>query len=137
LASHGKFSSDPKETGILAWDQVLDLPTLRQLIDEQAKRQRSIELLVLSACETAKGDQRSVLGLAGVAAQAGARSTIASLWLVNEESTVALMDEFYFQMSQGLSKAEALRQAKLNLIHNPEFSHPFFWGSFQLIGSWL
>lgn len=137
LASHGKFSSDPKETGILAWDQVLDLPTLRQLIDEQAKRQRSIELLVLSACETAKGDQRSVLGLAGVAAQAGARSTIASLWLVNEESTVALMDEFYFQMIQGLSKAEALRQAKLNLIHNPEFSHPFFWGSFQLIGSWL
>jgi CHAT domain-containing protein len=137
LASHGKFSSNPKETGILAWDQPLDLFTLRQLVDEQAKRQRSIELLVLSACETAKGDQRSILGLAGVAAQAGARSTIASFWLVNDESTTALMDEFYFGLSQGLSKAEALRQAKLSLIQTPEFSHPFYWGSFQLIGSWL
>jgi CHAT domain-containing protein len=137
LASHGKFSSNPNETGILAWNRTLDLPTLRQLIDTQSKRQRSIELLVLSACETAKGDQRSVLGLAGVAAQAGARSTIASLWLVNEDSTVALMDEFYFGLSQGLSKAEALRQAKLSLINNSEFRHPFYWGSFQLIGSWL
>lgn len=136
LASHGKFSSNPRENGIFAWDKQLDMYTLRQLIDRQSKQRNSIELLVLSACETAKGDQRSVLGLAGVAAQAGARSTVASLWLVNEESTVALMSEFYQGLKNGLSKAEALRQAKLTLINSSDFNHPFFWGSFQLIGSW-
>jgi CHAT domain-containing protein len=95
------------------------------------------QLLVLSACESAKGDQRSILGLAGVAAQAGARSTIASLWLVDESSTATLMELFYSGLSAGLPKAEALRLAKLGLMDSPEFSHPFFWGSFILIGSWL
>jgi CHAT domain-containing protein len=136
LSSHGIFSSDPRKTGIFAWNRQLDLPTLRQLIERQGQ-QRSIELLVLSACETAKGDARSLLGLAGVAAQAGARSTIASRWLVNEESTIILMDAFYRHLKHGLPKAEALRQAKLQLIRSAEFNHPFFWGSFTLIGSWL
>jgi CHAT domain-containing protein len=136
LSSHGTFSSDPKKTGIFAWNRQLDLPTLRQLIEQQGQ-QRSLELLVLSACETAKGDERSILGLAGVAAQSGARSTIASRWLVSEQSTVMLMDAFYRNLKQGLSKAEALRQAKLELIHSADFNHPFFWGSFTLIGSWL
>ncbi|NJR71268.1 MAG: CHAT domain-containing protein, partial [Synechococcales cyanobacterium CRU_2_2] len=132
LSSHGTFSSDPKKTGIFAWNRQLDLPTLRQLVEQQGQ-QRSIELLVLSACETAKGDERSILGLAGVAAQAGARSTIASRWLVNEQSTITLMDAFYYGLKQGLSKAEALRQAKLQLIHSADFNHPFSGAVLRLL----
>jgi CHAT domain-containing protein len=137
LSTHGTFSSDPKLTGLLAWDRKLDLTELRKLIEQQSQQKHSIELLVLSACETAEGDQRSVLGLAGVAAQAGARSTIASLWLVDESSTAALMEMFYSGLRAGLPKSEALRQAKLGLMDSEQFQHPFFWGSFILIGSWL
>jgi CHAT domain-containing protein len=137
LSTHGTFSSDPKSTGLLAWDRKLDLTELHKLIEQQSQQKHSIELLVLSACETAEGDQRSVLGLAGVAAQAGARSTIASLWLVDESSTAALMEMFYSGLRAGLPKAESLRQAKLALMDSEQFQHPFFWGSFILIGSWL
>jgi CHAT domain-containing protein len=94
-------------------------------------------LLVLSACQTAKGDKRSALGIAGVAVQAGARSTLASLWLVEAKSTAQLMGEFYQGLSHGMSKAEALRQAQLNLLSQPKFQHPYFWSPFVLVGSWL
>jgi CHAT domain-containing protein len=137
FSTHGRFSSNPTETGILAWDKPIKMRDLRRIIETQNARDRSIELLVLSACESAKGDGRSILGLAGVAAQAGARSTIASLWLVDESSTVVLMDEFYRRLSGGMSKAEALRQAKLVLMESEDFKHPFFWGSFVLVGGWL
>ena len=96
-----------------------------------------IELLVLSACQTAKGDKRSALGIAGIATQAGARSTVASLWLVEEASTAQLMGKFYQGLKNGLSKAEALRQAQLALLANPEYAHPYYWSSFILVGSWL
>jgi CHAT domain-containing protein len=135
LSTHGTFSSDPAATGLLTWDQKLGTTELRQIIEQN--RQSPIELLVLSACESAKGDQRSILGLAGVAAQAGARSTIASLWLVDESSTTIMMNQFYSGLKSGLPKAAALRQAKLALMDSPDFNHPFFWGSFILIGSWL
>jgi CHAT domain-containing protein len=97
----------------------------------------SLELLVLSACQTAKGDRRSALGIAGVAAQAGARSTIATLWLVDAASTAQLMGEFYSGLKNGLTKAEALRQAQLILLSNPKSRHPYYWSSFILVGGWL
>jgi CHAT domain-containing protein len=62
---------------------------------------------------------------------------VASRWLVNDQSTALLMDKFYLGLKDGLPKAEALRQAKLQLIESEDFHHPFFWGSFTLIGSWL
>jgi CHAT domain-containing protein len=135
LSTHGIFSSDPAATGLLTWDEKLGMTELHNMIEQN--RGNPIELLVLSACESAKGDQRSILGLAGVAAQAGARSTLASLWLVDESSTTIIMDQFYHGLKSGLSKVEALRQAKLTLMDSPDFNHPFFWGSFILIGSWL
>jgi CHAT domain-containing protein len=135
LSTHGIYSSDPSATGLLTWDQKLGMTELRHILEQN--RQSPIELLVLSACESAKGDQRSILGLAGVAAQAGARSTLASLWLVDESSTTIIMNQFYSGLRAGLPKAAALRQAKLALMDSPDFNHPFFWGSFILIGSWL
>ncbi len=136
ITTHGQFSSDPEQTFILAWDRVINIRELNFLLRKQDAHS-AIELLVLSACQTAKGDRRSALGIAGIATQAGARSTLATLWLVDAESTAQLMGEFYSCLKKGVSKAEALRRAQLTLLSNPKYSHPFYWASFVLIGSWL
>jgi CHAT domain-containing protein len=138
ITTHGQFSSDPQQTVILAWDRAIDVRELNGLLRNRAQSESSsLELLVLSACQTAKGDRRSALGIAGVAAQAGARSTIATLWLVDAASTAQLMGEFYSGLKNGLTKAEALRQAQLILLSNPKSRHPYYWSSFILVGGWL
>jgi len=92
----------------------------------------------MSACQTAAGDNRATLGLAGFALRSGAKSTIASLWSVSDESTSIMMREFYHQLTElKVSKAEALRQAQLSLLEEPLYQHPYFWASFVLIGNWL
>lgn len=138
ITTHGQFSSDPEQTVILAWDRAINVRELNGLLRSKTQSEGdSLELLVLSACQTAKGDKRSALGIAGVAAQAGARSTVATLWLADAESTAQLMAEFYKHLKNGISKAEALRQAQLTLLSNPKWQHPFYWGPFILVGSWL
>ncbi|AHJ28604.1 TPR repeat protein [Nodularia spumigena CCY9414] len=135
VSTHAQFSSDPEQTFILAWDRPMNLWDLNVLLKRQ-NSQSSIDLLVLSACQTAKGDRRSALGIAGLAAQSGARSTIATLWLVNSDSTVQLISKFYEGLKNGLPKAEALRQAQLSLLSSPKYSHPYYWAAFVLVGAW-
>ena len=139
LATHGQFSSNAEDTFILTWDGQLNVNELGQLLqrrDEQ--RFGALELLVLSACQTAMGDDRALLGLAGLAVRSGARSTIATLWAVRDEATADLMAEFYQQLAQpGMSKAKALQQAQLYLLHQSEYQRPFFWAPFVLVGNWL
>ncbi len=139
LATHGQFSSKAEETFILTWDGRIDVKELSTLLtNRELTDSPAIELLVLSACQTAKGDNRAALGLAGVAVRSGARSTLASLWMVSDESTAEFMVQFYQQLLKpGVTKAEAVRQAQLQLLKQPEFNHPYFWASFILIGSWL
>lgn len=146
LATHGQFSSDPNETKIWAYDQALSLDDLDRLLRERTQRHpTSLELLVLSACETAKGDRRGDLGLAGVAIRAGTRSTLASLWQVNDQSTALFMKHFYRSLTLGNSRAAALRDAQLALLHNPDrdpdwypaYQNPYYWAAFILIGSWV
>ncbi len=141
LATHGQFSSDPNETFLLTWDGKITIDNFENLFE---KRRfgilQPIDLLVLSACQTASGDSRATLGLAGLSLSSGAKSTLASLWSVNDQSTADLMSEFYRQLSHrnpSLTKAEALRQAQLSLLHNPLYNHPYYWASFVLIGNWL
>lgn len=142
LATHGKFSSRAEETFILTWDgklKVTDLSGVLQTVD--LARERSLELLVLSACETAEGDPQSALGLAGIAVRSGARSTVATLWRVNDEASANLMERFYGELSQvgktGISKAEALRRAQLSILNNPKYGQqPFYWAAYVLIGNW-
>ena len=87
LATHGQFSSRAEDTFILTWDKRLDVNEISAILQLGSQaREVPIELLILSACETATGDERDALGLAGVAVQAGARSTIASLWNLDDES---------------------------------------------------
>jgi CHAT domain-containing protein len=142
IATHGQFSSDPEGTFILLWDRVLNVRELDNLLRPTNRLESEIvDLLVLSACETAAGDKRASLGLAGVAVRTGARSTLATLWQVNDESTAALMGLFYQKLSENpaIAKAEALRQAQLELWKNiaQDWQVPFFWASYVLVGNWL
>ena len=142
LATHGNFSSNPDQTFLLDWDSRIsanDIDTLFHVDDPS--RERAIELLVLSACETATGDKRAALGLAGIAIRADVRSTLATLWQVNDTSTAEFMIRFYQQLSSGrLTKAEALRNVQLAFLKNypdTDYNRPFHWAPFTLVGNWL
>ena len=139
LATHGQFSSNAEDTFILTWDDRLNVNELDTLLRSRDQTQsNAIELLVLSACQTAKGDKRAALGLAGVAVRAGARSTIASLWSIDDESSAVLMSQFYRELARTtVSKAEALRQAQLSVLENLQYQHPRYWAPFVLVGNWL
>jgi CHAT domain-containing protein len=138
LATHGQFSSQAKDTFILASDGPINVNQLDNLLRRQ-NRPEEIELLVLSACETAAGDNRAALGLAGVAVRAGARSTLASLWQIDDESTAIFVGEFYRRLATAkVTKAEALRQAQMTLLQKyPNYSRPGYWAPYVLVGNWL
>lgn len=147
LATHGQFGSTSDQTFILSGSEIEDdlKINVKQFDDLLRVGNRRgfqpIELLVLSACETAQGDNQAILGLAGVAVRAGAQSTIATLWGANDEATAELMGYFYQNLNQNqeISKAEALRDAQLTLLQDPDsqYSHPYYWAPFVLIGNWL
>jgi CHAT domain-containing protein len=140
LATHGKFSSNKNDTFILTWDERLDISSLTNILQAaQLNQPEPIELLVLSACETATGDRLAALGMAGMAVRSGVRSTVASLWQISDEATAIFMNRFYEVLSsQKSTKAEALRQAQLQVLRDPRFrGHPYFWAPYVLIGNWL
>jgi CHAT domain-containing protein len=139
LATHGKFSSKATETFILAYDKRIYVGELDTLLKSRGeKSSEPIELLVLSACETAAGDNRATLGLAGVAIKAGARSTLASLWNINDDSTAFFISEFYSQLTTGkTTKSEALRQAQIKMLKSDNYNRPAQWAPYVLVGNWL
>ncbi|MCT7971143.1 CHAT domain-containing protein [Laspinema olomoucense] len=131
LATHGKFSSNFEETFLLTWDEQINIRELEQILTING---RPVELLILSACETAVGDEKATLGLAGIANRSGAKFVIASMSEIQDEATQILMTQFYQNLIiSGLSISESLHLAQLYLINHPQFSHPFFWSGFVLI----
>ncbi len=138
LATHGQFSSKPEDTFILTWDGRLDLNQLNSLLQNRnIQSGKIIDLLVLSACQTASGDSRATLGLAGVAIRARTRSTIASLWSVNDEATQLLMTNLYQNLvTKKLGKAESLGLAQRSLLRNSQYRSPYYWAPFVLVGNW-
>ena len=152
IATHGQFSSNLEETAIFAWDKPINVKDFDQLLQSEnlQRAAKSVDLLILSACETALGDERAALGLAGVAVRAGVRSVLGSLWRVDDASTAELMKQFYEQLQpkvQGqqsqsleLRKAEALREVQIKFIKGeiqPEYQQPYYWSPFILVGNWL
>ncbi|MEQ8999069.1 MAG: CHAT domain-containing protein [Coleofasciculus sp. B1-GNL1-01] len=141
FATHGQFSSNPNETFILAWDKRIQVNELSHYLKSREESLPDpIELLVLSACQTANGDNRATLGLAGIAVRAGARSTIATLWEVNDQSTTAFIQLLYQQLTNStepMSKAEAIQQVQKAFLTNANYKHPYYWAPFVLIGNWL
>ena len=166
LGTHAEFNAgELSDSYIQFYDDKLKIPQLQQLSDELGWNTDAspVELLVLSACETALGNEDAELGFAGLAVQAGVKSALASLWYVSDLGTLALMGEFYDRLETSLVKAEALRQTQLAMLQgdvevdngqitlsngeklslpedfpdgNLSLSHPYFWSSFTLIGNW-
>ncbi len=159
LATHGEFQpGKPDNSYIQLWDSKLRLNQLRDL----RLNNPPVELMVLSACRTALGNEEAELGFAGLANQAGVKTAVGSLWYVSDLGTLALMTNFYEQLRNTPIKAEALRQAQLAMIrgevkledgkmvsnrrsvdlppelmetNNPNLSHPYYWSSFTMIGN--
>ncbi|WP_354635439.1 CHAT domain-containing protein [Planktothricoides raciborskii] len=159
LATHGEFEpGDISHSYIQLWDQKLRLNDIRQL----GFQDPAVELLVLSACQTAVGNEQAELGFAGMAVKAGVKTALASLWYVSDEGTFGLMTEFYKALETAPIKAEAIRQAQLSMINgnvevvdgqlrgsrgsyplpealqnveNQKLTHPYYWSAFTLIGS--
>lgn len=134
LATHGTFvSGQPEDSFILLGDG--DRITFRDL---ESWSLNNIDLIVLSACQTALGGEmgngREILGFGYQMQQAGAKTAIASLWSVDDGGTQALMDAFYESLKTGVGKTEALQQAQLALIDS-DYNHPYYWASFILIGN--
>ncbi len=134
FATHGKFEPNSNLSFLLTYDKKMNLNQLEQLI--KLNNDQPIELLILSACETAVGDTQAALGLAGIAIKAGARSAIASLWQVSETSTSKLMTAFYKQICNNIYISKALSFAKAQRTLMTQYKHPYYWAGFLLIGNW-
>ncbi len=149
ITTHGSFSSDPEKTYLLAFAKDSNQKAVGTLLRagdfssslkvRGSSDTRPIKLLVLSACETAQGDSRATLGLAGFAIRSGANSTLSTLWRVGYESTQVLMESFYknLRSSSNITKSEALHLAQKELADNIEFQDPYNWAGYILIGNWL
>jgi CHAT domain-containing protein len=137
LATHASFNGRSDRAFIVANGEVILLSELRQILSANRTRGDELDLLVLSACETAVGDDEASMGLAGAAVQAGAKSAIASLWPVNDIGTAELMKTFYRLYREGRSKSQALREAQLALIDGGGMNaSPGIWAAFTLLGAW-
>ncbi|MGK7905234.1 MAG: CHAT domain-containing protein [Hormoscilla sp.] len=162
LATHAEFRpGTPRNSYIQLWsDRKLHLDQMEQLGWDKLQ----VDLVVLSACQTALGNEEAEFGFAGFAVKAGVKSVLASLWYVSDEGTLGLMTEFYGQLKNAPIKAEALRQAQMAMIagrirlegdrlylpavaegislpptlrgiQQTSLSHPYFWSAFTMIGN--
>jgi CHAT domain-containing protein len=138
IATHGRIEADVRKSFLLTHDARLTMDDLDRLIGLKKHSRTPVELLTLSACETALGDDRSALGLAGIAVKAGARSAVATLWSISDDATTVLMLEFFRQLRTGTtSRALALQRAQRHTLADSRFAHPGYWAPFLLIGGWL
>ncbi|WP_326537688.1 CHAT domain-containing protein [Pseudorhodoferax sp.] len=144
IASHGVFGDSADTTFIMTYDELLTLDGLQALLaGAGARSSRPIELITLSACQTAEGDDRAPLGMSGTALKARARSALGTLWPVADNAAQRLMSNFYRQLAargqaggSASAKIEMLRAAQLDLLDQPQFRHPFYWAPFVLVGDW-
>lgn len=139
IASHGLFTGNASTSYIMAYDDVITMNGLRDVLATADLKSHPLEILSLSACETAEGDERSPLGIAGVAIRARAKAVVGTLWPVDDTAARLLMERFYAELVRpdgARSKAEAMREAQLMLLHKDEYRHPFFWAPFTVIGNW-
>ena len=137
VASHATFTGASETSFVLTHDGPLNMTTLYDVV-AQSRFREPLELLTLSACETATGDDRAALGLSGVAIRAGARSALGTLWTVSDEASQTVLTDFYHELAKGdVSKAQALQRAQRKTLADPRLRHPFYWSPYVLISNWL
>jgi CHAT domain-containing protein len=117
---------DSKEDGILQTGEIMRLKL-------------NADIVTLSACSTGLGklmNGEGVLGLTRAFFYAGTRNVVVTLWNVNDSATATLMESFYLNLQRGLPKSEALRRAKLSLLHSSDalWHHPYFRAAFVIQG---
>lgn len=137
IATHARFGANPEDAFLITGQgEKLTFGEMDRLIRSSTGiENKPIELLALTACETAIGDDRAALGVGGVAVRAGAKSAIASLWSIGDESTAKLSTAFYQGLvDENLSKAKALQQAQITLIEDHQ--HPAVWSPLIVVGNW-
>ena len=135
LATHGCFQQGGCQKLGMEENTLLFADSQFNIRDAALLGLQNTRLLTLSACQTAmqaNSNGEEISGVAYVFERAGARAVIASLWNVSDSSTKVLMVQFYQNINKGMSKNEALQQAKLSLIKDN--FHPFYWSPFILIG---
>lgn len=138
VASHTEVGNNAEKSFLLAYDEKISMDRLAQMVGLLQERNQPLELLTLSACETAVGDDRAALGLSGIAVKTGARSALASLWVAEEQVVPELVKEFYRQLQDPtVSKAIALQRAQQKILSQRGTSHPSFWSAFLLINNWM
>ncbi|MHB8766098.1 MAG: CHAT domain-containing protein, partial [Deferrisomatales bacterium] len=138
IASHGQFGGAAGSNFLLAFDEKFTMERLGQYVGLFRFRDEPLDLLTLSACETAAGDDRAALGLAGVAVRAGARSALATLWHVSDPASYELVVEFYRQLqTPTVSRAAALQAAQRQLLADVRYEHPGYWAPVLMINNWL
>ncbi|MEQ8955404.1 MAG: CHAT domain-containing protein, partial [Gammaproteobacteria bacterium] len=138
IASHGVFGRTADESFVMTHDRILSMNDLEALLYSEKFKDYPVELMILSACQTAEGDDRAPLGISGIALRARVRSALGSLWSISDAGTVEFMRHFYTKLNRPeLSKARALQEAQLELLDSDDYAHPFFWSPFILIGNWL
>jgi len=138
FATHGMFGGTGDDAFLLTYDGKLTIDDLEKFIGLNPFRKNKLELLSLSACQTAVGDDRAGLGLAGVAVKSGAKSVMASLWFINDEAASLVTREFYYRLMKSQKQsATVLQEVQKELIALPRFRHPVYWAPFLLIGNWM
>jgi len=138
VATHGVFGGTADDSFLLTYDSKLNMNQLEHMLGLGRFREQKVELLTMSACQTALGNERAAMGLAGVAVKAGVKGVIATLWFVDDEATSLAIREFYRQLRKpGLTKAKAMQNVQKNLISQRRYWHPLYWGPFLVIGNWM
>ena len=138
IASHAEFSESSSGGFLLTHDGKMSFDDLAEAVGEAKYRENPLDLVILSACETADGNARAALGLSGVAVKAGARSALGTLWSVSDEATSEFMSKFYTSLREPQkSRAQAVREAQVRLLKDAAYAHPYYWSPFLLINSWL
>lgn len=128
---------NPSQLPLPTYNETINLNDLYQLIKQTQRDTDGLDFLVLTACETAVGSDRDALGLAGIAVQAGVKSSLASLWQVDDQVTADLISQFYEGLAAGYNKSESLRLAQATWIQDHpsgRYSHPGYWAPFVLVG---
>jgi len=137
IASHGFIGKTSDQSFVIAYDNVINFNDLYSVLLEAQRHSSPLKLLTLSACHTAEGDDRTPLGLSGMAIRAKVSSALGSLWPVDDNATAQLMPLFYreLQSNEGHT-AKALRAAQMAMIKEPRYQHPYYWAAFTLVGQW-
>lgn len=138
IASHAEFDEEASGGFMLTHDGRIGFDEFAEAVASSQFRDEPLDLVVLSACETAEGDERAALGLSGIAIKSGARSALGTLWSVSDSATTVFMTRFYAALAEPeASRATAVREAQLRLLRDRAYRHPFYWSPFLLINSWL